>query len=141
VAPERSSNGTNRRLAAFRIRKAADSPIMIRCRLTNGVRAGEGSQCPGDTGSHGEAALGFGSAVWLQVRVLPAPPRSPPEPRLSRAMRERPRFGGIFQSSAGLRTARVAEQGAFRTESLDLGNFCFLCGLRCGPRQLRRGTV
>ena len=43
-------------------------------------------------------------------------------------MCEMPRLGGIFQSKVGLRTARVTEQGAFRAESLDTGDFCFLCG-------------
>jgi hypothetical protein len=52
--------------------------------------------------------------VWLQVRVLPAPPRSLGERRLSRLAPEMPRSCGLSQSSVGLWAGRGRGEGAFR---------------------------
>src|SRR5438034_10909774 len=57
---------------------------------------------PGDRGSL--------ITVWLEVRVLPGPPRSPMRTDVSRSLRDSPQFAGVSAgSNADVRSLPLAE--------------------------------
>src|SRR5258708_20464926 len=56
--------------------------------------------------------------VWLEVRILPGPPRSPMRTDVSRSLRNSPQFAGIFAGSNAGRTVSVAGRGH---DSVDFG--------------------
>jgi hypothetical protein len=64
--------------------------------------------------------------VWLEVRVLPAPPRTPMRTGVSQSLTNSPQFAGIFAGSNAGRAVSAADKGRdsvdFRSQSLGSPN-------------------